>query len=67
MAVKGKKRKAIYIDSPEFLGITTYTAESRPDMPGMNWTLSEETEKAIEEIDANIRAAKLMSGALLVG
>ena len=36
-------------------------------VPGLGWTLSEETQQTIREIDANIRTAEQMSGSLLVG
>lgn len=35
--------------------------------PGLGWELSEDTRRAIEEIDANIRAAEQMSGQLVAG
>lgn len=36
-------------------------------IPGLGWTLSEETLDKIREIDANIRAAEQKSGSLIVG
>jgi hypothetical protein len=32
------------------------------DAPGLNWCVSDETKKTIEEINASIRAAEKMSG-----
>lgn len=36
-------------------------------VPGLGWTLSNETLDTIREIDANIRAAEQMSGNLVIG
>lgn len=36
-------------------------------MIGLDWDLSEEAKKAIDEIESNIRAAEQMSGRLVAG
>jgi hypothetical protein len=46
--------------------VTVYAATSAP-LPGISWELPDDTRRAIEEIDANIRAAEQMSGRLVAG
>lgn len=41
------------------------TDEAR--VPGLGWTLPEETRQAMKEIDENIRTAEQMSGNIFVG
>lgn len=47
--------------------VEIYTASRDEPLPGLGWEIPEDTKKAIEEIDANIRAAEQMSGRLVAG
>ena len=55
------------IDSENVIGVEVYTSDSDRDVPGLNWTLSEVSEQALRDIDANLRAADQLSGRILVG
>ena len=47
--------------------VDVHSAADRERVPGLDWKLSDDTKKAIEEINANIRAAEQMSGRLIAG
>lgn len=49
------------------LEVEVSDAENAADIPGLGWTLSDETLIMLNEIDANLRAAEQMSGRLVVG
>jgi hypothetical protein len=47
--------------------VEVYSASSSGSLPALGWEIPYDTVKAIEEIDANIRAAEQMSGRLVAG
>jgi hypothetical protein len=49
------------------LEIEVSDATAGERVPGLGWSLSEETVNTLRDIDASIRAAEQISGSLLIG
>jgi regulator of PEP synthase PpsR (kinase-PPPase family) len=47
--------------------VEVYSASNSALLPRIAWEVPDDTRRAIEEIDANIRAAEQMSGRLVAG
>ena len=58
----GNKLRTIFESDVEI-----YSTEDEKYLPGLDQEIPENARKAIEEIDANIRAAEQMSGMLVAG
>lgn len=54
------------IDSADKFETEVFT-DANDAVPGLGWELSQETQKTINDIDENIRAAEQLSGRLTVG
>jgi hypothetical protein len=54
-----------FIDSTDQLDVEVFTG--RDEVPGLNWTLSEDAQRRLQAIDDNTRAAEQISGKLTVG
>ena len=48
-------------------GVQVHSSSDNQSMPGLDWDLSDEARKAIEEIESNIRSAEQMGGRLVAG
>ncbi|OMI09271.1 hypothetical protein BSN85_17215 [Bradyrhizobium brasilense] len=48
-------------------GVEIHASDKDHSAPGLDWHLSEEAKRTIDEIESNIRAAEQMSGRLVAG
>ena len=48
-------------------GVQVHASSDNQSMTGLDWDLSDEARKAIEEIESNIRSAEQMGGRLVAG
>jgi hypothetical protein len=48
-------------------GVQVHVASGNQPMTGLDWDLSDEAKKAIDEIESNIRSAEQMGGRLVAG
>lgn len=55
-----------FIDSTDHLDAEVFTGGDET-VPGLRWSLSEDAQQALRDIDDNIRAAEQISGQLTVG
>lgn len=48
-------------------GVQVHASSENQSMTGLDWDLSDEAKKAIDEIESNIRSAEQMGGRLVAG
>ncbi|MDR3558430.1 MAG: hypothetical protein P4L61_02765 [Candidatus Pacebacteria bacterium] len=65
---KEKVPMGTVIDSANDRNIEVITASTaHGHVPGLGWKLSEDTEKALDEIDAHLRSAENIVGRMFIG